>query len=396
MARKTDSTAIPKLPRGEGTITRQANGLLVGQLYVGPPGARVRRSVTGTTAAEVVKKLKQLRDDDGKVDLSRTRDTLSSLLDAWFATLRERGQGGTYSPNTLRGYRGIINTHLKKEGFGTLTLDQLGGRDGPALVATFLDELTDVSDQTRRNIRMCLGTCLSWAFNQNRILANPVLKVKAPPPSKFRGKILDQTQARNLREAFRGHPLEAALVITLNYGLRRAEALGLQWQHIHLDDPIPYAHIELTMHQLTGRGRKLLPTKNEHSRRNIPLNPELVQLFRERQRIQAEQEQAWSGDRWNNADDLVFTAAEGHGVGVSVHEFSKLVVAMFVAVGIREPGEKGFRLHDLRHNAISGLLLKNTPVSIAQEIAGHKSLATTSRYTHVNLEHMARVAALFD
>jgi len=146
MARKTDSTAIPKLPRGEGTITRQANGLLVGQLYVGPPGARVRRSVTGTTAAEVVKKLKQLRDDDGKVDLSRTRDTLSSLLDAWFATLRERGQGGTYSPNTLRGYRGIINTHLKKEGFGTLTLDQLGGRDGPALVATFLDELTDVSD----------------------------------------------------------------------------------------------------------------------------------------------------------------------------------------------------------------------------------------------------------
>src|SRR6266567_4413184 len=46
---------------------------------------------------------------------------------------------------------------------------------------------------------------------------------------------LTEEQADQLREALRGHQLEAIITLALVTGLRRDELLGLQWQDLDLE-----------------------------------------------------------------------------------------------------------------------------------------------------------------
>jgi integrase len=40
------------------------------------------------------------------------------------------------------------------------------------------------------------------------------------------------------------------------------------------------------------------------------------------------------------------------------------------------------RLHDLRHGIVSWLLDAGVPITVVQQVAGHRSLVTTARYAH--------------
>ena len=48
-------------------------------------------------------------------------------------------------------------------------------------------------------------------------------------------KHLTEEQARKLREALRGHPLEAIITLALVTGMRRDELLRLKWQDLDLE-----------------------------------------------------------------------------------------------------------------------------------------------------------------
>ena len=58
---------------------------------------------------------------------------------------------------------------------------------------------------------------------------------------------------------------------------------------------------------------------------------------------------------------------------------------------LRDAGITDFRFHDLRHSAASYLAMGGATLLEIAEVLGHKSLQTTKRYAHLNVEHTQRL-----
>jgi integrase len=79
-------------------------------------------------------------------------------------------------------------------------------------------------------------------------------------------------------------------------GLRVSEAIALQWRHLHLDG----STLHLKVRRALVKGTMGAP-KSRHSRRDVPLDPDLMLALREHRRVSE-----WPGD-----DDLAFPVGNG-------------------------------------------------------------------------------------
>ncbi len=59
--------------------------------------------------------------------------------------------------------------------------------------------------------------------------------------------------------------------------------------------------------------------------------------------------------------------------------------------GLRAANIQNFRWHDMRHDTASTLARDGRTLKEIAEILGHKSLASTDRYTHLSTEHKSQV-----
>ena len=55
---------------------------------------------------------------------------------------------------------------------------------------------------------------------------------------------------------------------------------------------------------------------------------------------------------------------------------------------LKEAGIQDFRFHDLRHTAGSYLAQQGVPPLTIGNILGHRSIATTTKYTHLSVDHL--------
>ena len=53
--------------------------------------------------------------------------------------------------------------------------------------------------------------------------------------------------------------------------------------------------------------------------------------------------------------------------------------------------EKSITPHKIRHSFATHLLNKGVDIRTLQELLGHKSLASTEKYTHVTLGHLTEI-----
>lgn len=142
----------------------------------------------------------------------------------------------------------------------------------------------------------------------------------------------------------------AAIWMLLYTGCRENEILTLQWKDVHLEDGYIY-----------------LPD-SKVGVRAIPLNKKSKQILLDLQK--------------KNDNPYVFC---GKSPGQHLQETKTTWRKVRELAGIAD-----VRIHDLRHSFASFALKKGVDLYTVSKLLGHKNIATTTRYAHLELEHLKK------
>ncbi len=159
-----------------------------------------------------------------------------------------------------------------------------------------------------------LRRALGQAEKEGLVLRNVAALSAAPRLNAPEGRSLTVEQARTLLRTVEGHRLEALVVITLAFGLRRGEALGLRWAGLNWETgTLAVTHSVKRARARHGETTRTVivvgELKTRRSRRTLYLTPELIDVLR-RHRAGQVQEQVRLGEAWQ-ACGLIFASEVG-------------------------------------------------------------------------------------
>jgi integrase len=155
-------------------------------------------------------------------------------------------------------------------------------------------------------------------------------------------------------------------------GLRRGEALALQWSDVDLERHT--LRVRGTLSRIDG-ALVVTEPKTAKSKRFVPMNAPAEQLLSAVHAAQ-EGERQRAGDAWHETG-FVFTTEFGEPCDPR-NAFRALQDAATRA-GLPQAG-----LHTLRHPAASVMLTGGVPLKVVSDILGHSSIAITGDiYAHV-------------
>ena len=224
-----------------------------------------------------------------------------------------------------------------------------------------------------------LKSCLSDAVRYGLIPDNPCTRVRLPlEPSEEIG-IWSAEEVRQFLAATDDSRYATLWRLLLATGMRRGEALGLQWADIDLDA----GRLRIVRAMLADSRRDNVlygAPKNRKSRRTISLDAGTVEALR-----------AWQVQRLAEsgsiaATDPVFTLRDGS-------PMLPAGVSDTWRRAVRQAGLRPLPLHGARHTHISHLLSAGEPLAHVSARVGHATSAMTLRtYAHVIAGDDARTA----
>jgi len=162
-----------------------------------------------------------------------------------------------------------------------------------------------------RSIRK-IGAVLKQVFKEavitEQITRNPAIGIPYPTNEKpeFKGSFLTSDEANKLLQAFSGHELQAMVYVTLYYGLRRSEALGLRWQAVDFEkNTLTINHTVVKMMTIEYKDK----TKSKTSNHTFMLLPEVKELFLKMKKQQDKNRRIFK--KSYNESDYIFKWQDG-------------------------------------------------------------------------------------
>lgn len=227
-----------------------------------------------------------------------------------------------------------------------------------------------------------INQALNLAVQNKLIPSNACQFVVLPRNERFEGKFYNETQIKALLNALCDDPLLPLVQITVKFGLRRSEVLGLQW------DSIDFERKTLTVRHTISKVTKVVAkdrTKNTSSRRTFPLGAEDLEIFRQA-KCREEQNRIAFGREYQE-NDYVFKWADGH-------PYSPDYVSRTFNHLLRKHNLPPIRFHDLRHSCASLLITLGWTLKDIQEWLGHSDIKMTANiYAHITMDRKKDMAA---
>lgn len=212
-------------------------------------------------------------------------------------------------------------------------------------------------------------------------------------------KALTEKQVQTLLDAIRGLPPYTFVLICLYSGLRREEALALQWDCVFLDDAAPHIYVDRAWHIENNRPVVTHDLKTKASRRTIPIPPQLVQHLKAVKEasisdyvIANRDGEPLSGTQWQRLWKYITTRTAEERVyyrykdGVKTKHVVQPVLGEAAAHNGKVIYSIDFHVtpHQLRHTYITNLLLAGVDVKTVQALAGHEhAKITLDIYAHL-------------
>lgn len=363
---------------GEGSVYRAKDGRWVGATYADTnTGGRKRVIVRGRTRAEAKAKLTALqRELDAGMRVSVENWNVEGYLAYWLDSVVKPGR----APKTYQGYELAVRLHIAPQ-IGRRKLRALTVQD----VRLMCEALRAKGLQPRgvQFVHAVLRAGLQNAMRDELVTRNVAKLVQVPAPVYEVGHGLTPDQARRLLAAARSDRLSALYVLAVYLGLRRAELLGLQWEHVDLDEEtLKVVH---TLQRVGGQ-LQLLPPKTRTSRRTVPLPPPVVEALRAHKVAQGK-ERLSAGSRWVDSG-MVFATT----VGTPIEPDNLNRSWYRVRTVLNEPLP---RFHDLRHTCVTLLLTEGVAPHVVQQIVGHSGIdVTMTIYAHTSLDEKRKALRL--
>ncbi|MEM7582540.1 MAG: site-specific tyrosine recombinase/integron integrase [Acidobacteriota bacterium] len=281
------------------------------------------------------------------------------------------------SPHTLRAYRGDLDrflTFLARDYLNLAPEDVRPESVDPATVRAFLAAMTreGLKKQSQARALSAVKSLFRFACLHQRLAANPASGVRTPKQEKTLPRHLRPGEVEKLLEAASDQPLEsrdrALLELLYATGLRVGELVSLNWPDLDLTARVL---------RVLGKGGK---------ERMVPFGSPAAEAL-----------QTWLGD-WDGwfakrkpsgidarREEPVFLNQSGG--RLSDRDVRRIIDRRAAIAGV----PPGVHPHTLRHTFATHLLEEGADLRTIQELLGHSSLATTQRYTHVEIERMLRV-----
>jgi integrase len=362
---------MTKRLNGEGMVRKHPTKNLYEARYTyTDPVSETRKkgSVYGKTAQEALTKLRavqeRLKENKPPTD---SKLTVARWVDQW---QKSNLQASDRKASTKETYRFLSSSHLKPAPFGELELAKVR----PSHIDALLEKLKSegYSESTVRNLYAVLNSVLDGARRDELIAANPIREVKRPRVTKQEAKHLTPESVRELLDATVGTRYESVLRLISATGLRRGEAIGLEWSDIQFEKKI--MRIRFTVSRVQGELIKTSP-KTANSRRDIPLSDGVIQLLKSHRKTQVA-ERLRAGDQWQD-NNLVFSTELG-----GLIDPRNLLRAFTKAA--HSAGLENVGLHTLRHSAATAMLNAGVPMHVVSRILGHSSISiTVDTYGHI-------------
>ena len=331
-------------------------------------GDSSRHTVYGDTAQGARDRAAEIRKrvEDGQPARDR-RETVAAFGQHWIDTSL---QASERKRNTKVMYAGVARTHILDSSIGRLSLDKVR----PSHVEGWVVELRrkGLAESTIRSAYTILRAVLDTAVRDGALASNPAAVIRRPRVTSKEAPYLTPPQLADLLRAAEGSRYAPLFALLVHTGLRRGEALALQWSDVDLAKGL--LRVRGTLSRIDG---ELLVTepKAAKSKRFVPISAPAAGVLRDLHAAQAD-ERSRAGSAWRQTG-FVFTTEFGEPCDPR-NAFRALKVAAARA-GLPHVG-----LHTLRHSAASVMLSHGVPLKVVSEILGHSSIAITGDvYGHV-------------
>ena len=325
-----------------------------------------------TDTPENIKKASDARDRLLNKHASRTVDrnvTLADYSDYILSKKKREVSDTTYSAYLYRADK-------LKDYFGGIKVKDIN----ESMVESFLDSLFEknhIQPRTVKDIKVFFGSIMEQAVRDGIIVFNPVTKVminKNLAVQYAKDKNTDEEffsyeEAQYFLGKVKDHELYELFYLTLFFGLRREEILGLRWSAIDLGNKTMSINHTVTKGTTINRANT---TKTAASAREYPLTDEQVEMF-VRLRNKEETNRKLFGNAYFD-NDYVFKHADGsfYYPDYPTKAFRKIIKKI-------QELPQGITFHGLRSSCVSILVRQNMDVKSIQKWVGHTDIDTTLR-----------------
>ena len=200
-------------------------------------------------------------------------------------------------------------------------------------------------------------------------MKKPMELVKKPKRNQPKVDFYSSQETQELLKAVKGTKLEIVVTLTVAYGLRRSEVLGLRWQDVDFDmGRIAVCH---TVVEGVEDGKRVIckkdTMKEEASYRTLPLFEPITEMLRDELKRK-------------HPYNPIYVCSDRYGrmmkPDVLTHDFKLF---------LEKSGLRHIRYHDLRHTTASLLIAEHVPLIEVQHWLGHKTMLTTANlYSHLD------------
>lgn len=229
-------------------------------------------SLYATTCEELYEKQLAARRQVQEILFHRQHPTVAEYCEKWLMM-----QSAKVSAATLKGYTSNMRNYVIKP-MGDMYMEEVTADD----IRLALVPLSKKSEGLYNKVNMLIK-CVFYSAERSQLLAdNPCVGIsgKGGRPAQKKEALSDQ-QVAVLLEAIKGLPPYLFVMIGLYAGLRREEALALQWDCVFLDVPTPYISVRRAWRAEHNRPVISTILKTKAARRDIPIPKCLADCLRE-------------------------------------------------------------------------------------------------------------------